>query len=293
VAERLTVTGPGGRVLEVHADGPGAGRALLIHTGTPSAGTLDPSHERAAAERGVRRISYARPGYAASARHPGRVVADCVQDVVAVADALGVERFMTVGASGGGPHALACAALLPERVLAAATIGGVAPWGVEGLDWLAGMGPENHEEFHAALAGEGELLAYLEAASQQLAGADGPSVAGALGELVSDVDRAAITGAFADHLAADMRASVSTGPWGWLDDDLECIRDWGFPPARITRPVTIWHGGEDRFVPFSHGEWLATHIPAATPRLLPGEGHFSLLVSRYDEILDQLLLDAG
>jgi pimeloyl-ACP methyl ester carboxylesterase len=220
------------------------------------------------------------------------VVADCATDVAAIADALGIERFLTIGASGGGPHALACAALLPQRGVAAATIGGVAPWEPEGLDWLAGMGRENHEEFGAALAGEAALLSYLEAESAQLGDIDGARIAAAFGELASEVDRHALDGAFADFIAADVRASVSSGPWGWFDDDLECIRPWGFELEQITRPVAIWQGGQDRFVPLSHGEWLAAHVPGARARLHPEEGHLSLLVDRYGEILDELLAAA-
>ena len=162
MTERTQIAMPDGRRVDVELSGPADGRPLLFHTGTPSAGTAFAEWIRAGAARGLRHICYSRPGYGSSDRLPGRSVADCVDDVAAIADHLSVDRFITVGWSGGGPHALACAALLPERTLAAATLAGVAPRDAAGLEWLDGMGEDNIEEFGAAQDGEAELDAYLE-----------------------------------------------------------------------------------------------------------------------------------
>jgi pimeloyl-ACP methyl ester carboxylesterase len=126
MGDRRQITGPDGRRLDVELTGPDDGRALVFHNGTPGAGVVFAPLAQAGAERGLRHIAYSRPGYGQSDRRPGRTVADCVADVAAIADELGIERFFTVGWSGGGPHALACAALLPERTIAAATLASVA-----------------------------------------------------------------------------------------------------------------------------------------------------------------------
>lgn len=165
-------------------------------------------------------------------------------DVAAVADRLGIERFFTVGWSGGGPHALASAALLPDRVIAAATLSSPGTRHGEGLDWLSGMGAENLEEFGAADAGEDQLEAYLAQNARELANASGPDLHAALGDLLSDVDRGVLTGEFADYLAACTRAGLENGFWGWFDDDLAFVRDWGFELGAISAPVAIWHGGQ-------------------------------------------------
>jgi pimeloyl-ACP methyl ester carboxylesterase len=132
-------------------------------TERPSAGVPFGPFVRAAAERGMRWVSYSRPGYGSSTRHEGRSVADCVGDVVAILDHLGADRFYTTGASGGGPHTLACAALLPDRVRGCAAIAAVAPHDAAGLAWTVGMGPENIEEFGAAEEGPDALERYLDA----------------------------------------------------------------------------------------------------------------------------------
>jgi pimeloyl-ACP methyl ester carboxylesterase len=280
---------PGGRSLEVSVSGPEAGTPLVLHHGTPSDRTQYPPFAQAAAVRGLRLVSYSRPGYGGSSRQPDRVIADCAADTVAIVERLGVGRFYTTGWSGGGPHALACAALLPDRVLACATIAGVGPFGAAGLDFLEGMGRENQEEFGAALAGASELQDYLEHQAQVLAGVTGEQVAAALGDLVSPVDVGAITGDFAAYLATTFRQAVSTGIWGWFDDDLAFTRPWGFDLDDVGVPVVVWQGGQDRMVPFAHGRWLATHVPGAHPRLLTEEGHLSIAVASFGEIVDDLL----
>jgi pimeloyl-ACP methyl ester carboxylesterase len=287
--ELRPVVMPDRRRLETYVSGPLDGPVLVYHTGTPSGGPL---FERTVAEavgRGLRLVTWSRPGYAGSTRLPGRSVGDVAADVAAVLDELDADRCYVAGASGGGPHTLATAALLPERVIAAATIASVAPYRAEGLDWMAGMGAENVEEFGAALAGPSELQPYLERFADMLAAITPDAVADSLGDLIPDVDRAALTGDFAESTAASLRASVSSGIWGWFDDDIAFTSPWGFDLASIRVPVSVWQGQQDRMVPFAHGEWLAAHIPNADARLYPELGHLSLEVEAFPAILDQLL----
>jgi len=272
--------------------GPEAAPALIAHTGTPSDGSQHRETLEEAAVRGLRQISYARPGYAGSDRHEGRTVADCARDVEAIADALRVERFHTVGWSGGGPHTLACAALLPDRVIAAATVAGAAPHDVEGLDWREGMGKENIEEMGLAERGADALRPFLERAAEEMRESTADDLLEILGDLVSEPDRAALTGEYAAESLASLLGAVSTGVWGWLDDDLAFVRSWGFDLDEIRVPVSVWHGREDRFVPLAHGEWLAAHVPGARSHMVEGEGHISLSRQRYGEVLDELLAGA-
>lgn len=288
MAGRHHIAGPRGR-LDVEVTGPDDGATLMFHMGTPSAGSMYAPLVELGSERGLRHVVYMRPGYGDSERCRGRVVADCAADTAAVADWLGVERFYTAGRSGGGPHALACAALLPDRVIAAATIAGVAPEDAEGLDWLAGMGQENIDEFAAMRAGEEELLAFLEPFRTKLISASASDLHQEFGDLLSDVDRSVMTGQFAEYEAESTRVGMKHGVWGWLDDDLELLHDWGFALSDISRPVTIWQGAQDRMVPIAHGEWLAAHIPGARARLLPDQGHLSLALGHYGEVLDDLI----
>jgi pimeloyl-ACP methyl ester carboxylesterase len=292
--ERRIVTVPDGRKIDVLIAGPADGLPLVLHEGTPVGLVLYPPTVRAAQARGLRVILAARPGYEGSTPRPGRRVVDVAGDTAAVLDELGADTFVTIGWSGGGPHTLACAAALPGRCLAAASVAGVAPYRAQGLDWLAGMGPENVDEFGAAVAGEAVLVPFLDSAAVALGTVTGADVAQALGGLVIAADQAALTGEFADYVAAALRASMNTGIAGWRDDDLAFVKDWGFSldPARGA-PVAIWQGDQDKMVPFAHGQWLAANIPGARAHLLPGEGHLSLTVSSLDRILDDLLDLAG
>jgi pimeloyl-ACP methyl ester carboxylesterase len=293
VNEPIQILAPDGRALDVHIAGPETGEILLFHDGSPGTGRPSRKLLEAAGARNLRYVSVTRPGYAGSARRPGRRIADVVDDAVAVLDHLGAERCVTMGWSGGGPHVLACAALLPDRVLAGAAIASVAPYPAEGLDWLAGMGRENIAEFGAALAGSAQLQAFLEAEAPALAGATAADIADALGDLVPPVDRQALTGDYAADIADDIALSVSTGIWGWHDDDLAFVAPWGFDLDSIRTPFALWQGTEDRMVPFSHGEWLADHIPGVRAHLMKGHGHLSLAVDSLGTILDDLLALAG
>jgi pimeloyl-ACP methyl ester carboxylesterase len=285
---RTIVEAADGRALEVVAAGPEDGAAVVSHHGTPTSAGVYRSDLEQAAERGMRLVTYSRPGYGDSDRHEGRSVADCAADVAAIADALGIDRFHTIGASGGGPHSLACAALLPDRVISGAAIASVAPVDAEGLDWTAGMGQDNIDEFAAVKAGPEELRSFLEPQVAALAEVTGGAIADALGDLVSEVDAGVLTGDYAEFMANKVRHGVEPGIWGWFDDDQAFFSDWGFGLAALSVPVTVWHGGQDRFVPITHGEWLAAHVGGATVQLRPEHGHLSLTLASFGEILDGL-----
>jgi pimeloyl-ACP methyl ester carboxylesterase len=286
---QLQVRVPDGRALDVYVAGPDGGVPLLFHNGTPSSGQLYAPFVEAASQRGLRMVSFSRAGYGGSTRNAGRSVADVIPDAVAVLDHLGARRFYTLGWSGGGPHALACAAQLPARIIAAATVGSLAPYEADGLDWMAAMGAENVAAFGAALAGETALQGALESLSPSFATITPDEVAVRLGGLVSDTDRAAISGDSAGWLAAVFRESVRNGIWGWHDDELAFLRPWGFDVREIRGPVAVWQGSQDRMTPFAHGEWLALRIPRSRPHLLSDHGHLSLGVNSFGPILDDLL----
>jgi pimeloyl-ACP methyl ester carboxylesterase len=289
-----TITLADGRGIEVLAEGPADGIPLIRHHGTPGGGLVSyrPMTETEVAH-GFRSIHVARPGYSQSTPRPGRRVADVAGDIAQILDRLGAGTFLTIGWSGGGPHALACAALLPGRCLAAASVAGVAPREAAGLDWTAGMGPENIEEFRAAEAGPAELTAFLEKEAAGLSSVTGASIIEGLGGLIGDADKAVLTGGYADYMAASLHASVDPGLDGWFGDDQAFVASWGFSFGPDAAPVAIWQGGDDHMVPFGHGQWLAAHIPGAQAHLLPGEGHLSLSVNHYGQILDDLLALAG
>lgn len=273
----LTVRTPDDRTLEVLVLGPPDGLPVVYHHGTPGGVAVYAPMAGAAARLGLRTVLYARPGYGDSTALAGRPVAAAAGDVAAILDALSAEQFVTVGWSGGGPHALACAHLLPGRCLAAASLAGVAPHPADGLDWLAGMADDNVGEFGAALAGETELTALLEAAAPLLTEITGEQVADGIGDLAAPADKEALRGELADYVAASFRAGLRHGIAGWRDDDLAFVRDWGFcVGAGDAAPVTVWQGDEDRMVPAGHGHWLSEHIPAARTHFSAGAGHMNL-----------------
>jgi pimeloyl-ACP methyl ester carboxylesterase len=237
---------------------------------------LEPLAE-AAARHGLRFVAYSRPGYSGSTSQPGRRVADAADDVAVLLDTLGAQDFVTLGWSGGGPHALACAALLPDRCRAAAIIAGAAPYDAEGLDWLAGMGEENVAEFGAAATGKEALDGFLTEASAGLKDVQPDDIITAFGDLVPEVDQAALRDGLADYVAGSFRAAMSRGYDGWRDDDLAFLAPWGIDLASIRVPVSIWQGDLDRMVPRGHGRWLGEHVAGATTQLVAGEGHLSLM----------------
>ena len=283
------VTTRDGRTLTVREGGDPAGVPVLSISGTPGSSALFDAHRRDAEERGIRLFSYDRPGYGGSTRHEGRTVADCAADIEAVCDNLGVGRICVWGISGGGPHALAAAALLPERVAAAASLAAVAPYDADGLDWLAGMGELNVEEFGVIFEGEEAHRASMERQRAELLAAKPEDLVEQWQTLLGPADREVATGEFAAELLDHMWAGIEAGGDGWLDDDLAFVAPWGFDVASIRIPVLLWQGEQDRFVPFGHGVWLAERIPGVEARLTAEDGHLTLAQRRIPEVHAWLL----
>ena len=279
-----SLTLPDGRTLEVHEAGDPNGFPVVFHHGTPGSGILYAKWEL----EGVRLLAYDRAGYGGSSRKPGRTVVDVVADVEAVADALGLERYATWGLSGGGPHALACAAV-GARTVAAASVAGVGPWNADGLDWLAGMGEGNLREFDLVLAGEDALRPALERERSELVEATSEQLREAMAPHLSETDRAALTGELAAYFASNMKHGLHAGADGWIDDNLAFVRPWGFDLASIARPVLVVQGGDDLMVPRGHGEWLAANVPGCEARLDDAHGHLTLPEHLVPEITEWLL----
>jgi pimeloyl-ACP methyl ester carboxylesterase len=287
--EPLALAGPEGRTLTVREAGDPHGVPVLIHHGTPASSLLYEPHVRDAEERGIRLIAYDRPGYGGSTRKPGRNVADCAADVAAICDGLGVERFCTWGVSGGGPHALATAALLPDRVAAAASIAGVAPSDADGLEFTAGMGELNVESFHAAAGAEEEHRAQHELELESVRNATPDDLLDAWRTILGAPDVEVLTRGFAEFALDSIRAGIEPSSDGWFDDDLVFMTPWGFDLASIAVPTLVVHGEQDRFVPFAHGVWLAEHIPGAEAWLSADDGHLTVAFTAIGAVHEWLL----
>jgi pimeloyl-ACP methyl ester carboxylesterase len=273
-----------GRTLTVREGGEPNGIPILMHSGTPGSSLLYEPHLRDAEQKGVRLFSYDRPGYGGSTRNRDRTVADCAEDVASVCDALGVERFCVWGISGGGPHALATAALLPDRVAAAAALAPVAPFGANGLDFFEGMGQQNIEDLHAVLAGEEAHLATLERDRAELLSASPEELVEVLETLLGPADLEVLTGRTAEFLQKSAQAGVEKTLDGWFDDGVAFTRAWGFELDSIRVPVLHWQGEQDKFVPFGHGVWLSQHIRGIESHLSPVDGHVTLFEHRVPEV---------
>jgi pimeloyl-ACP methyl ester carboxylesterase len=273
-----TTTSADGRVIAYAVWGDPSGFPVLTLHGTPGSRLERWPNEELYQSLGVCIVTHDRAGYGRSDRRRGRSVAGEVDDVLTLADALGFERFGVSGGSGGGPHALACAARLPERIVRAICTVGIAPLGPSGLErdaWLAGMDPENVKEFGWAIAGEDVLTGELErehAAMVQRVAVDPTTV---LGDFeLSESDRAQLA---RPEISQIIRESIPeqalNGVWGWVDDDLAFIRSWGFEVGEITVPVLIRYGTTDVLVPPTHGEWLVAHVPGCVLKLDGEAGH--------------------
>jgi pimeloyl-ACP methyl ester carboxylesterase len=269
-----------GRTLHVLEAGAPDGACLVVHHGTPASGVLFRAEVESARERGLRLVAYDRPGYGGSSPQPGRAVADAAADVAAILDALGIARFATYGASGGGPHALACAALLADRCVAALTIAGVAPADAPDLDFVAGMGEGNQIEFGKVREGREALSAFCREQAAGLLAVRPEQLADALRPHINEVDRRALTGELAEHLTHALQRGLRPGVDGWVDDDLAFMTPWGFDVGAIAVPVAVWQGEEDLMVPPGHAAWLGEHVAGAELAIQAGEGHLTLQVNR-------------
>ena len=278
-----------GRALSVVEVGNENGPAVALCHGTPGSRLLWRELIEDVEERGMRLLSYDRPGYGGSDPHPGRKVADAAGDIAAIADELGIEQLAVEGGSGGGPHALACAALLPDRVVAVASLAGVAPYAADSLDWLDGMGQDNLDEFAATVAGREELERYLRAQADRMLSAEPDAIAEALRSLLSPPDLAVLTGEFAEYLHEATKVGIQEQLDGWIEDDFAFLDPWGFELGDIRVPVQLWHGAQDRFVPIAHGRWLAERIPGVDAHLTDEDGHLTIQLGRIREVHAWLL----
>jgi pimeloyl-ACP methyl ester carboxylesterase len=237
----------------------------------------------------VRVITYDRPGYGESTARPGRTVADCAADVRAIAAGLGIDRMLSWGVSGGGPHVLACAALLPDLIPAAASLASAAPWGAEGLDFFDGMGELNADDYHLFLKDRVAARAKLETDRVETLAANAEEVFALIKTLVSPADAAVFTPELAQYFVDSGLAGLGPGGEGWWEDAVALADPWGFALADISIPVLLLHGRQDRFVPFGHGVWLAAHVPGVEARLTDEDGHLTLTVHHLGEVYDWLL----
>jgi pimeloyl-ACP methyl ester carboxylesterase len=257
-----------GRTLHVYDTGAADGDsrvAVFWHHGTPNIGAPPEPLFPAADRLGLRWVSYDRPGYGGSTSDPGRDVGPAAELVSSVADALSIDRFAVVGHSGGGTHALACGALLSDRVLAVVSMAGLAPFGAEGLDWFDGMAESGVDSLRAAAAGRAAKESY-EASGVEYDPEFTPA------------DRAALSGTWS-WLNGVVGPAMAHGPGGLIDDDLAYVAPWGADPREVKAPTLLLHGGRDRVVPSSHSEWLARRCPSVELRLYPDDGHISVLNS--------------
>lgn len=270
-----TLRTPDGRTLAYAQWGDPDGSPIFSLHGTPGCRlNRHPDNAKVAAT-GARVITYDRPGYGASDRQRGRIVNDCVADVTALADELGFDEFAVTGGSGGGPHCLAVAAGLPDRITRAACIVGVAPYDALGDQWVEGMDPENIKEFGWALAGEERLAPELTREANEMLTRMAADPATVLGDFdIPEADREILARPeVAQVMTESLTECVRNGIWGWADDDIAFTVPWGFDPAAIRVPTAVWWGSKDVLVPPAHGEWLARTVPNAAVRIDTSGGH--------------------
>ncbi|MFF2385766.1 alpha/beta fold hydrolase [Streptomyces sp. NPDC058108] len=285
----MLITTRDGRHLQVEIYGPPEGVPLVFHNTTPGSAVPYPALQRAAWENDVRLVTFARAGYGRSTRLPGRAVVDAAADVEDILDHMNADRCVVLGWSGGGPHALATAARLTGRVAAVASVSGFAPFDAEDLDFDAGMGEANVQDFQHALQGADAISPGHEAAAASMKFSDAESVVNGLKSLLSEHDRSFLAvGTVAQDIADSLREGVQQGAAGWIDDDLAFVKPWGFSVNEISVPAFVWQGGQDLMVPAGHGEWLARHIPQSVAHLYKNKGHFSIALGLTRVIVQEL-----
>jgi pimeloyl-ACP methyl ester carboxylesterase len=262
-----------GRTLHVYDTGPDLADPRLVvvwHHGTPNIGPPPAPLLAESARLGIRWLGFDRPGYGGSTRHPGRTTGSVAQDVAELVDVLSVERFAVVGHSGGASHAVACGGVLGDRVVAVVSMAGLAPYGSEGLDWYAGMVASGVASLTAASQGR-EAKEAFEASGVEY----DPEFTAA--------DLAALKGEWS-WLGGVVGPAVASGPAGLVDDDVSYVTPWDTQPSDVAAPVLLLHGEQDGIVPAAHSRWLAEHCPTAELRLLPDDGHISVLTHARDAL---------
>ena len=274
-----------GRELEILDNGINSESAIIFHHGTPGHASSWTDWLESAANAGIRAIAYSRAGYGTSDRNLGRTVNSINSDISQLLDAKNITKFVAIGWSGGGPHCIANT--FEPRNVGAISLAGVGAYGVDDLDFLEGMGPENHDEFGAALKGEAVVEQWMNDNAGSMKTVTGDEIREAFGGLIGVADKAILDGDEADAMASSMRSALAVSFDGWIDDDLAFVKQWGFDLAAITKPVFLWQGDDDFMVPHAHSYWLEKHIPTSTLTFKPGEGHISVGVKYRTEILKQ------
>lgn len=287
--ETLFVSTVDGRKVCVFQAGAPDGVPILVQAGTPGSRLLFDGWVDFAVQRGVRLIGYDRPGYGGSTPVTGRTVSAAAEDVAAIINHLGIERIGVWGLSGGGPHALACAAQLPDIVVAVASFGSPAPRQTEGIDWFAGMGTGIRAEFLAAIEGRRELEQVIQAAAREILSVDPDSLATTWSDRLCPADLTALTRDTASYVLQSARVGLSDGVDGWIDDDIAFVSPWAIDLEQIRVPVMIVHGEQDKFVPVSHARWLLEHIHTAQARLSAHDGHFSAFAHSFAQVHEWLI----
>jgi pimeloyl-ACP methyl ester carboxylesterase len=272
VVREFDVVLPSGATLHAYDAGAPTDDALAViwHHGTPNIGAPPVPLFDAAQRLGLRWVSYDRPGYGGSSPAPGRDIASAAELSARVADALGIQRFAVMGHSGGTPHALACAALLPERVVAVVGVAGLAPFAAPDLDWFAGMSAGGRAALQAAATGRAAKIAYEIAPHD-----DDPGF--------TPADESALAGEWSWFLTV-VGPAIAGGPDGHVDDDLAYVAPWGCDPAAVAAPTLLLHGARDRIAPSAHSAWLRAQIPTAELRVVPDAGHISVLAGADDAL---------
>ena len=277
-----------GRRLRVEVVG-GSDRVILAQLGTPNAGVLFDPWVRDAAARGLSLVTYDRPGYGGSSPQPGRIIADCVEDVRAIAAVLGFERCAVWGFSGGGPHALACGALAGDLVAAVATIGSPAPPDAPGLDYFAGMSDEARQDIELLRTDRAEWVRVSAQQREAVLAMTAAELADNWSAGKAHADVVALRGDFGAWLYRAVQEGMAPAIDGALDDNVAIFHAaWGFEPMSIAVPVKVWHGAQDHFVPYAHGRWLAEHIPGAEADLNDADGHMTVAAERISDVHEWL-----
>jgi pimeloyl-ACP methyl ester carboxylesterase len=265
------------RAVTVNSWGDPNGFPILLLHGTPGSSSGPVPRSSVLYRLGIRLICYDRPGYGDSCRHPGRTVADAASDVLALADEMKLGEFSVVGRSGGGPHALACAATIDSgRLRNVAVLVGLAP--TDAPDWFDGMADSNIEEYELVGDDRTAVIADLTERARQIR-ADPESLLLALEKEMTEYDREIVTDfSFRRLLTESYREALRFGPFGWIDDVLAFRGPWGFALDKISVPVQLWHGQDDVFTPAHHSRWLAAQIPGASIHIQPRAAHFDAMV---------------
>jgi pimeloyl-ACP methyl ester carboxylesterase len=280
---RHSLTTADGRHLEYGTVGNPSGKTVVFHHGTPGCLLTFMRYQELVALGDFFVIAYSRAGYGESSRNEGRSIGDVVADVKAIVEKEGRSTYVSVGWSGGGPHALACAALDP-KCTGVLSVAGVAPIDAD-FDWTEGMGQANIDEFELAKIGGPEYEAHARAAVASFKDVTVENVISLFGDLMSEEDKSAWEPLYLRERASqDFRHAFSKSSDGFIDDDRAFLKPWGFAVTDITVPTSIWYGSNDLMVPSSHGDWLTKSIPAAVGHYFAQDGHMSIWLKHLEEI---------